>query len=106
MRKLDFIVKIAADSIEQLRRIDVDRVLYDCTDEERKPFARYILAHHPNYAGAINASLKDILPFEVHSQSEDCIVSEDGRCIVCFQSLPARELPSTDESGPNHPDQV
>jgi hypothetical protein len=43
MRNPDFIIKIAADSVERLRRSDVERVLENCSDEELEPTAGYII---------------------------------------------------------------
>lgn len=85
MRSPDFIIKIAADSIAQLRGVDVARVLDDCSDEERKPTARYIVAHRLDLAGEINSYWNDVLPWmEKHETDADCIVSPDTEmCVLC-----------------------
>lgn len=57
MRKPDYIIKIAADSVEKLRRSDIERVLENCSDEELQPTADYILAHRPDYASKIEQEL-------------------------------------------------
>ncbi len=48
MRKPDFIIKIAADSVARLRSIDLDRVLDNCSDEELEPTVAYIMANRPD----------------------------------------------------------
>lgn len=84
MRKPEYIIKIAADSIQQLRRIDVDRVLDNCSDEERKPTVLAILAAHPDYAGEINAYWNDMLPLETHTKDAHCIVNPNtDLCVSC-----------------------
>jgi hypothetical protein len=57
MRKPDYIIKIAADSVDKLRRSDIERVLENCSDEELQPTTDYILAHRPDYAAKIEAEL-------------------------------------------------
>ena len=57
MRNPDFIIKIAADSIAQLRRSDIERVFDTCTDEELQPLANYITANRPDLAGKVEEEL-------------------------------------------------
>jgi hypothetical protein len=53
MRQPDFIIKIAADSIAQLRRSDVERVLENCSDEELQPTAKWIVENRPDLAAKV-----------------------------------------------------
>ena len=57
MRKPDFIFKIAADSIGQLRRSDVERVLDNCSDEELQPTAAWIVQQRPDLAARVQDEL-------------------------------------------------
>ena len=57
MRAPEYILKIAADSIAQLRRSDVERVFDNCSDEELEPTAKYITAHRPDLAAKIEQEL-------------------------------------------------
>jgi len=66
MRKPESIILIAADTMKQLRCVDVFRVLDDCSDDERKPLARAIIQAHPDYAGEIKAYWNEVLPLEEH----------------------------------------
>lgn len=83
-RTPDYIIKIAADSVGKLRAVDVFRVLDTCSDEERKPTARYIVANRLDLAGEINSYWNEVLPMETHQTDADCVVSPDtGLCVVC-----------------------
>ncbi len=85
MRSPDFIVKIAADSIEKLRAVDVFRVLDNCSDEERKPMARAIVAAHPDrrYAVEIIGCWSEFADCS-HIKDADCVVSPaDDSCVIC-----------------------
>jgi hypothetical protein len=53
MRDPEFILKIAADSVAKLRAIDLDRVLFNCSDEELPVTAAYIIAHRPDLAAKV-----------------------------------------------------
>lgn len=57
MRQSDFIIKVAADSIAQLRRSDVERVFDTCSDEELLPLARYIAGERPDLAAKVEEEL-------------------------------------------------
>jgi hypothetical protein len=57
MRQPDFIIKIAADSVEKLRRSDVERVLENCSDEELEPTCAWILANREDLSGKIREEL-------------------------------------------------
>lgn len=57
MRTPDFIIKIAADSVKQLRRSDVERIFDTCTDEEMEPTAKYITAARPDLAAKVEQEL-------------------------------------------------
>jgi len=57
MRNPDYIIKIAADSVEQLRRSDIERIFDTCTDEELEPTAEYITATRPEFAAKIEQEL-------------------------------------------------
>jgi hypothetical protein len=84
VRNPDFIIKIAADSVNRLRGVDVFRVLDDCSKRERKVTARYIVEHRPELAGEINAYWNEVLPMEVHGVDSDCVVSPGtGLCVIC-----------------------
>lgn len=53
MRQPEFILKIAADSVAQLRRADVERIFDNCSDEELPITARYIATHRPDLAAKV-----------------------------------------------------
>lgn len=57
MRAPDYIIKIAADSIAQLRRTDVERVLENCDDDELQPTADYITVSRPGLAAKVAQEL-------------------------------------------------
>jgi hypothetical protein len=57
MRSPDFIIRIAADSVAQLRRSDIERVLGTCSDEELAPTANYLNANRPDLKSKIEAEL-------------------------------------------------
>ena len=57
MRTPHFIIQIAADSVQQLRRVDVTRVFDTCTDEELKPTADYIITNRPDLAAKVEQEL-------------------------------------------------
>lgn len=50
LRSPDFIIKIAADSIDRLRRSDVERVLENCSDVELGPTAKWIVENRADLA--------------------------------------------------------
>jgi len=52
-------IKIAADSIEQLRRCDVFRLL-DTYADDRQDMAEYIRHHRPDLAGEVTDCLMDL----------------------------------------------
>jgi hypothetical protein len=56
-RNPEFIIKIAADSVQQLRRSDVERVFDTCTDEELKQTANYIRSARPDLAPKVEQEL-------------------------------------------------
>jgi hypothetical protein len=60
MRNPDYIIKIAADDISKLRRVDVFRVLDNCSDEELKSTAEHIKAKRPDLELEVSSSLSDI----------------------------------------------
>jgi hypothetical protein len=53
MRDPEYILKIAADSVAKLRGIDLDRVLFNCSDEELPVTAKYITDHRPDLAAKV-----------------------------------------------------
>ena len=57
MRNPERIIVIAADDITKLRRIDVERVLDNCDDEELRPTAAYITTHRPDLAAKVEQEL-------------------------------------------------
>jgi hypothetical protein len=57
MRDSEYIIKIAADSVTKLRRIDVERVFDNCTDEELHPTATYITGKRPDLAAKVKQEL-------------------------------------------------
>ena len=57
MRQPDFIIKIAADSVAQLRRSDVERVMENCSDEELQPTAKWIVEHRPDLKPKVEQEL-------------------------------------------------
>ena len=57
MRTPDYIIKIAADSVSQLRRSDVERVLENCADDELQPTADHIAANRPELAAKVSEEL-------------------------------------------------
>ena len=57
MRDPEYIIKIAADSVQQLRLIDLERVLDNCTDVELQPTAEYIRDKRPEYAAKVEQEL-------------------------------------------------
>jgi hypothetical protein len=83
MRSPSFILKIAADSVQQLRRVDVFRVLDNCSEEEQKPVARFIVSNRPDLAGEISDYWSEVLPSEEHLADEDCIIGPENLCILC-----------------------
>jgi hypothetical protein len=60
MRNPEYIIKIAADDISKLRRVDVFRVLDNCSDEELKSTAEHIKAKRPDLAIEVTSSLSGI----------------------------------------------
>jgi hypothetical protein len=60
MRKPEYIIKIAADDISKLRRVDVFRVLDNCSDEELNATAEHIKTNRPDLAIEVTSSLGDI----------------------------------------------
>ena len=66
MRQPDFIIKIAADSVAQLRRSDVERVFDTCTDEELQPTATYIMQHRPD----LDAKVAEELDYQFETRRE------------------------------------
>jgi hypothetical protein len=61
MREPEFIIKIAADSVINLRRIDVFRVLDSCSNDELALSAAYIRQNRPDLAKEVSDCLFDIL---------------------------------------------
>ncbi len=57
MRNPNFIIKTAAESVTQLRRIDVERVLDNCTSEELQPTAAWITEQRPDLAAKVEKEL-------------------------------------------------
>ena len=57
MRTPHYIIQIAADSVQQLRRVDLARVLDNCSDEELKPTADYIRANRPDLAARVEQEM-------------------------------------------------
>lgn len=57
MRSPDFIIQIAADSVAKLRGIDLDRVLFNCSDEELEPTAAYIAVNRADLAAKVGEEL-------------------------------------------------
>ena len=60
MRNPEYIIKIAADDISKLRRVDVFRVLDNCSDEELKATAEHIKTNRPDLSIEATSSLSDI----------------------------------------------
>ena len=58
MRDPAYILKIAADSVAQLRRSDVERVMENCTDEELSVLAAYVTANRPDLAAKVEQELE------------------------------------------------
>ena len=85
MRTPDYIIKIAADSVAKLRRVDVYRVIDNCSDEERKPTARYIVVNRPELSAEVSICLVEVGDTAANHQTDnDCVVGPDGLCIVCL----------------------
>ena len=57
MRQPDYIIKIAADSVGQLRRSDVERVFDNCSDEELQPTAKWITENRTDLASKVEQEL-------------------------------------------------
>jgi hypothetical protein len=55
-------ILISADSIEQLRRCDVFRVLEWTPEEHRETVANYIWDNRPDLHHAISEALTDLMP--------------------------------------------
>jgi hypothetical protein len=60
MRNPEYIIKIAADDISKLRRVDVFRVLENCSDEELNATAEHIKTKRPDLELEVSSSLSDI----------------------------------------------
>lgn len=58
--ELEQLVKIAADSVEKLRKSDVFRVLDECPAQKRKKLADYISTKRPDLKQEVEESLNDI----------------------------------------------
>ena len=54
-------IKIAADDITKLRKVDVFRVLDSCNVYERKAVSEYITSNRPDLAVEVADSLSDIV---------------------------------------------
>jgi len=61
VRTPEYIIKIAADSVQTLRRSDVFRVLDNCDGPELRPTAEHITTHRADLSDEVSASLNDIL---------------------------------------------
>lgn len=57
---MEHYIKIAADSIEKLRKSDVDRVLDECGKAMRAKVAAYIKAKRPDLADEVDDILSDL----------------------------------------------
>jgi hypothetical protein len=59
-RARQFILKIAADDITKLRRLDVFRVLENCSDDELSRTANYITDNRPDLKAEVNDCLAEL----------------------------------------------
>jgi hypothetical protein len=57
MRQPEFIIEIAADSVAQLRRVDLERIFHNCSDEELQPTARWIAQNRMDLATKVEQEL-------------------------------------------------
>ena len=73
MRKPEFIIQIAADSVAQLRRSDVERVFDTCKDEELEPTAAWILANR----GDLSGKIREELYYQLEERRKLCLVVND-----------------------------
>jgi hypothetical protein len=65
MRTPQYIIKIAADDVTRLRKIDVFRVLENCRGEEVQKTAHFIRVNRPELSDEVVSCLQDIQAQEV-----------------------------------------
>lgn len=109
---MDTLIKIAADSIAQLRRIDVFRVL-DAAGDRRESLATYIIEHRPDLQAEVLAVMAEEWPDLGYSAPTAPAVVEtvDPRMAVAPQydengnlkplapEVPPESIPQTVDSG-------
>lgn len=57
---MEHLIKISADSLQKLRRIDVFRVIEWAPDAKRAELARYITAGRPDLAAEVAACVAEV----------------------------------------------
>jgi hypothetical protein len=62
MRTPQYIIKIAAEDVSRLRKIDVFRVLENCRGEEVQKTAHFIRVNRPNFRMRLLAAWKTFGP--------------------------------------------
>lgn len=58
--RFETLVKISADSVDKLRKSDVDRVLTECPTSSRKQFSEWLKSKRPDLATEIDEVLEDL----------------------------------------------
>lgn len=59
---LDTLISVAADSIDKLRAVDVDRVISEAPAQNREALAQHIRTKRPDLAGEVDLVLEDAQP--------------------------------------------